>query len=108
MCVCGLYNTNKCVSICVGFLKDFLCVSEVKLSLASFLSDRIVDEILEALSTSQHTLVRSQSSGLSDGLSIHNVCSFELAKLSVTYFLLQLPSLNCVRLLIHHSFNVFM
>uniref|UniRef100_A0A3Q3J7M1 CARMIL C-terminal domain-containing protein n=1 Tax=Monopterus albus TaxID=43700 RepID=A0A3Q3J7M1_MONAL len=31
-------------------------MSEVKLSLASFLSDRIVDEILEALSTSQHTL----------------------------------------------------
>uniref|UniRef100_A0A8C9XRJ5 Capping protein regulator and myosin 1 linker 1 n=1 Tax=Sander lucioperca TaxID=283035 RepID=A0A8C9XRJ5_SANLU len=32
-------------------------ISEVKLSLASFLSDRIVDEILEALSTSQHTLM---------------------------------------------------
>uniref|UniRef100_A0A8K9Y254 CARMIL C-terminal domain-containing protein n=1 Tax=Oncorhynchus mykiss TaxID=8022 RepID=A0A8K9Y254_ONCMY len=32
-------------------------ISEVKLSLASFLSDRIVDEILEALSGSQHTLV---------------------------------------------------
>uniref|UniRef100_A0A3P8UVS6 Capping protein regulator and myosin 1 linker 1 n=1 Tax=Cynoglossus semilaevis TaxID=244447 RepID=A0A3P8UVS6_CYNSE len=31
-------------------------ISEVKLSLASFLSDRIVDEILEALSTSQQTL----------------------------------------------------
>ncbi|KAK7887213.1 hypothetical protein WMY93_026834 [Mugilogobius chulae] len=31
-------------------------ISEVKLSLASFLSDRIVDEILEALSASQHTL----------------------------------------------------
>ncbi|KAK1896024.1 F-actin-uncapping protein LRRC16A [Dissostichus eleginoides] len=31
-------------------------ISEVKLSLASFLSDRIVDEILEALSTSQITL----------------------------------------------------
>uniref|UniRef100_A0A8C5N7L2 CARMIL C-terminal domain-containing protein n=1 Tax=Gouania willdenowi TaxID=441366 RepID=A0A8C5N7L2_GOUWI len=31
-------------------------ISEVKLSLASYLSDRIVDEILEALSTSQHTL----------------------------------------------------
>ncbi|XP_061675967.1 F-actin-uncapping protein LRRC16A-like [Syngnathoides biaculeatus] len=31
-------------------------ISEVKLGLASFLSDRIVDEILEALSTSQHTL----------------------------------------------------
>lgn len=36
----------------------FLCLSEVKLSLASFLSDRIVDEILEALSTSQLTLVK--------------------------------------------------
>ncbi|XP_076013240.1 F-actin-uncapping protein LRRC16A isoform X2 [Genypterus blacodes] len=31
-------------------------ISEVKLSLASFLSDRIVDEILESLSRSQHTL----------------------------------------------------
>ncbi|XP_037533001.1 F-actin-uncapping protein LRRC16A [Nematolebias whitei] len=31
-------------------------ISEVKLSLASFLSDRIVDEILMSLSTSQHTL----------------------------------------------------
>ncbi|KAL7886766.1 hypothetical protein AOLI_G00044870 [Acnodon oligacanthus] len=31
-------------------------ISEVKLSLASFLSDRIVDEILEALSCSQNTL----------------------------------------------------
>nr|XP_015804568.2 F-actin-uncapping protein LRRC16A isoform X1 [Nothobranchius furzeri] len=31
-------------------------ISEVKLSLASFLSDRIVDEILEALSSSQHIL----------------------------------------------------
>ncbi|KAI3358213.1 hypothetical protein L3Q82_003211 [Scortum barcoo] len=31
-------------------------ISEVKLSVASFLSDRIVDEILESLSRSQHTL----------------------------------------------------
>ncbi|XP_031429460.1 F-actin-uncapping protein LRRC16A isoform X1 [Clupea harengus] len=31
-------------------------ISEVKLSLASFLSDRIVDEILVSLSSSQHTL----------------------------------------------------
>lgn len=31
--------------------------SEVKLSMASLLSDRIVDEILESLSRSQHTLV---------------------------------------------------
>ncbi|XP_071355710.1 F-actin-uncapping protein LRRC16A isoform X2 [Trachinotus anak] len=31
-------------------------ISEVKLSMASFLSDRIVDEILETLSRSQHTL----------------------------------------------------
>ncbi|RXN18961.1 F-actin-uncapping LRRC16A isoform X1 [Labeo rohita] len=31
-------------------------ISEVKLNLASFLSDRIVDEILEALSSSQQTL----------------------------------------------------
>lgn len=36
-------------------------ISEVKLSLASFLSDRIVDEILEALSTSQLTLVKNHS-----------------------------------------------
>uniref|UniRef100_A0AAQ4Q4T9 F-actin-uncapping protein LRRC16A n=1 Tax=Gasterosteus aculeatus aculeatus TaxID=481459 RepID=A0AAQ4Q4T9_GASAC len=32
-------------------------ISEVKLSMASFLSDRVVDEILESLSRSQHTLV---------------------------------------------------
>ncbi|XP_041867731.1 F-actin-uncapping protein LRRC16A isoform X2 [Melanotaenia boesemani] len=31
-------------------------ISEVKLSVASFLSDRIVDDILESLSRSQHTL----------------------------------------------------
>lgn len=31
-------------------------ISEVKLAVASFLSDRIVDEILESLSRSQHTL----------------------------------------------------
>ncbi|KAG7458014.1 hypothetical protein MATL_G00233350 [Megalops atlanticus] len=31
-------------------------ISEVKLNMASFLSDRIVDEILESLSSSQHTL----------------------------------------------------
>ncbi|TDH03693.1 hypothetical protein EPR50_G00144660 [Perca flavescens] len=31
-------------------------ISELKLSMASFLSDRIVDEILESLSGSQHTL----------------------------------------------------
>ena len=37
---------------------NLVLFSEVKLSLASFLSDRIVDEILEALSSSQHTLVR--------------------------------------------------
>uniref|UniRef100_A0A669CPV0 Capping protein regulator and myosin 1 linker 1 n=1 Tax=Oreochromis niloticus TaxID=8128 RepID=A0A669CPV0_ORENI len=39
-------------------------ISEVKLSLASFLSDRIVDEILEALSTSQHVLVRLESTSV--------------------------------------------
>uniref|UniRef100_A0A3P8WUI1 CARMIL C-terminal domain-containing protein n=1 Tax=Cynoglossus semilaevis TaxID=244447 RepID=A0A3P8WUI1_CYNSE len=33
-------------------------ISEVKLSVASCISDRIVDEILESLSRSQHTLVR--------------------------------------------------
>ncbi|XP_073727960.1 F-actin-uncapping protein LRRC16A isoform X3 [Misgurnus anguillicaudatus] len=36
-------------------------ISEVKLSLASFLSDRIVDEILEALSSSQQTLAEHLS-----------------------------------------------
>lgn len=36
----------------------------MKLSLASFLSDRIVDEILEALSTSQLTLVKSKTAYL--------------------------------------------
>ncbi|XP_041942504.1 F-actin-uncapping protein LRRC16A-like isoform X2 [Alosa sapidissima] len=36
-------------------------ISEVKLSLASFLSDRVVDEILEALSGSQHTLAEHLS-----------------------------------------------
>lgn len=50
------------LSVCVCCLTitvfSSLCASEVKLSLASFLSDRIVDEILEALSTSQLTLVR--------------------------------------------------
>lgn len=40
-------------------LLSFFSFSEVKLSLASFLSDRIVDEILEALSGSQNTLVSS-------------------------------------------------
>ncbi|XP_051577478.1 F-actin-uncapping protein LRRC16A-like isoform X2 [Myxocyprinus asiaticus] len=36
-------------------------ISEVKLSLASFLSDQIVDEILEALSSSQQTLAEHLS-----------------------------------------------
>uniref|UniRef100_A0AAY4D7R0 Uncharacterized protein n=1 Tax=Denticeps clupeoides TaxID=299321 RepID=A0AAY4D7R0_9TELE len=36
-------------------------ISEVKLSMASFLSDRIVDEILESLSYSQHTLAEHLS-----------------------------------------------
>ncbi|XP_060742666.1 F-actin-uncapping protein LRRC16A isoform X2 [Tachysurus vachellii] len=36
-------------------------ISEVKLSMASFLSDRIVDEILENLSHSQHTLAEHLS-----------------------------------------------
>ncbi|KAI5100800.1 capping protein, Arp2/3 and myosin-I linker protein 3 isoform X1, partial [Silurus meridionalis] len=36
-------------------------ISEVKLSMASFLSDRIIDEILESLSRSQHTLVKHLS-----------------------------------------------
>uniref|UniRef100_A0A3B3Z0E0 CARMIL C-terminal domain-containing protein n=1 Tax=Poecilia mexicana TaxID=48701 RepID=A0A3B3Z0E0_9TELE len=37
-------------------------ISEVKLGVASILSDRIVDEILESLSRSQHTLVSAISS----------------------------------------------
>lgn len=49
--------------------------SEVKLSMASFLSDRIVDEILESLSRSQHTLVSILSAGLSVCLS---VCLFSV------------------------------
>ncbi|XP_072523591.1 F-actin-uncapping protein LRRC16A isoform X2 [Salminus brasiliensis] len=36
-------------------------ISEVKLSLASFLSDRIIDEILESLSRSQHKLAEHLS-----------------------------------------------
>ncbi|MCI4381517.1 hypothetical protein PGIGA_G00252760 [Pangasianodon gigas] len=36
-------------------------ISEVKLSMASFLSDRIIDEILESLSRSQHTLAEHLS-----------------------------------------------
>ncbi|KAL7868306.1 hypothetical protein SRHO_G00096900 [Serrasalmus rhombeus] len=36
-------------------------ISEVKLSLASFLSDRIIDEILQSLSRSQHTLAEHLS-----------------------------------------------
>ncbi|XP_066524854.1 F-actin-uncapping protein LRRC16A-like [Hoplias malabaricus] len=36
-------------------------ISEVKLSLATFLSDRIIDEILESLSRSQHTLAEHLS-----------------------------------------------
>ncbi|XP_035284359.1 F-actin-uncapping protein LRRC16A-like isoform X1 [Anguilla anguilla] len=58
-------STGKMV-IPSSFVKDTLLqqsgidiinkISEVKLSLASFLSDRVVDEILEALSRSQHTL----------------------------------------------------
>uniref|UniRef100_A0AAQ5YHS9 CARMIL C-terminal domain-containing protein n=1 Tax=Amphiprion ocellaris TaxID=80972 RepID=A0AAQ5YHS9_AMPOC len=43
-------------------------ISEVKLSIASFLSDRIADEILESLSRSQHTLVSVLSAHVSAGL----------------------------------------
>uniref|UniRef100_A0A3Q3NBE2 F-actin-uncapping protein LRRC16A-like n=1 Tax=Mastacembelus armatus TaxID=205130 RepID=A0A3Q3NBE2_9TELE len=45
-------------------------ISEVKLSMASLLSDRIVDEILESLSKSQHTLVSVLSASLSVSLSL--------------------------------------
>lgn len=53
---------RSCMCACLGSAVYHLlsCLSEVKLSLASFLSDRIVDEILEALSTSQLTLVKSE------------------------------------------------
>lgn len=43
--------------MCDTCLMSPVCDSEVKLAVASFLSDRIVDEILESLSRSQHTLV---------------------------------------------------
>uniref|UniRef100_A0A4W3IF31 Capping protein regulator and myosin 1 linker 1 n=1 Tax=Callorhinchus milii TaxID=7868 RepID=A0A4W3IF31_CALMI len=59
--------SNEKVSIPRTFVKNVLLeqsgidilnkISEVKLTVASYLSDHIVDEILEALSTSQHTLV---------------------------------------------------
>lgn len=49
--ICFPKTSNK-LKICL-----FSC-SEVKLSVASFLSDRIVDEILDALSSSHHKLVR--------------------------------------------------
>lgn len=58
------FYKKKVFTVCPIFLSLFVLwgknVSEVKLSLASFLSDRIVDEILMALSTSQHALVRSE------------------------------------------------
>lgn len=63
-----------------------VCIdSEVKLSIASFLSDRIVDEILQSLSRSQHTLVSVSSTCL---LAFH----FLLA-----YFFLVIP----------HAFSVY-
>lgn len=37
-----------------------VCISEVKLTVASFLSDRIVDEILDALSRCHHKLVSAE------------------------------------------------
>lgn len=52
-----------------------LCTSEVKLSLASFLSDRIVDEILEALSTSQLTLVGMATTNFSATCSLCAITS---------------------------------
>ncbi|MEE6522032.1 hypothetical protein FKM82_020427, partial [Ascaphus truei] len=58
-------GTEK-ISIPRNFVKNVLMeqsgvdilnkISEVKLTVASFLSDRIVDEILDALSTSHHKL----------------------------------------------------
>lgn len=48
--------------MCNTCLMSPVCDSEVKLAVASFLSDRIVDEILESLSRSQHTLVGVLSS----------------------------------------------
>uniref|UniRef100_A0A3P8SR43 CARMIL C-terminal domain-containing protein n=1 Tax=Amphiprion percula TaxID=161767 RepID=A0A3P8SR43_AMPPE len=60
-------------------------ISEVKLSIASFLSDRIADEILESLSRSQHTLVSVLSAHVSAGL---------LVCLSFCFFIL--PSSICL------------
>lgn len=48
--------------------------SEVKLSVASLLSDRIVDEILESLSRSQHTLVGVLAVRVSISLSVCFFC----------------------------------
>ncbi|XP_053570791.1 F-actin-uncapping protein LRRC16A isoform X2 [Bombina bombina] len=58
--------SNEKISIPRNFVKNVLLeqsgidilnkISEVKLTVASFLSDRIVDEILDALSTSHHKL----------------------------------------------------
>lgn len=52
----GVFNSESTLNS-DELLLLFFSFSEVKLSLASFLSDRIVDEILEALSGSQNTLV---------------------------------------------------
>lgn len=56
-CVCGVWN------------------SEVKLSMASYLSDRIADEILESLSRSQRTLVSAHSISASFSLFFHLLTS---------------------------------
>lgn len=47
---------TQCFSLHERFVSS-VWNSEVKLSMASLLSDRIVDDILESLSRSQHTLV---------------------------------------------------
>lgn len=56
-CVCGVWN------------------SEVKLSMASYLSDCIADEILESLSRSQRTLVSALSVSASFSLFFHLLTS---------------------------------
>uniref|UniRef100_A0A3Q3GNC6 F-actin-uncapping protein LRRC16A-like n=1 Tax=Labrus bergylta TaxID=56723 RepID=A0A3Q3GNC6_9LABR len=82
-------------------------ISEVKLSMASFLSDRIVDEILESLSRSQHTLVSDFSVCLSSCL-----CFCPFVRLSLLSLLLRRItwsgrlSLCCIRTLAEMEFDL--
>lgn len=69
----------------------------MKLSLASFLSDRIVDEILEALSTSQLTLVKSKTAYLFFHFDCSQLEPLQLHFFSYTYVVLPLPVLSSGR-----------